>query len=84
MATQHPYATPAWLDFTALSRGQLSDDLLLIVDLEREPANRYAASTPAPARSGVSRGEAGRAWRVLGVGRRERGSDPGGARSKEW
>ena len=39
MATQHPYATPVWLDsLAALSQGQLSDDLLLIVDLERELA----------------------------------------------
>ena len=47
MATQHPYATPVWLDsLAALSRGQLSDDLLLIVDLERELANcQVLAST---------------------------------------
>ena len=47
VATQHPYATPVWLDsLAALSRGQLSDDLLLIVDLERELANcQVLAST---------------------------------------
>ena len=47
VATQHPYATPVWLDsLAALFRGQLSDDLLLIVDLERELANcQVLAST---------------------------------------
>ena len=63
VATQHPYATPAWLDsLTALSRGQLSDDLLLIVDLERELANcQVLASTRTRqlVEQKSSRGEAG-------------------------
>ena len=61
VATQHPYATPAWLDsLTALSRGQLSDDLLLIVDLERELANcQVLASTRQLVEQKSSRGEAG-------------------------
>ena len=63
VATQHPYATPVWLDsLAALSRGQLSDDLLLIVDLERELANcQVLASTRNRqlAEQQSSRGEAG-------------------------
>ena len=63
VAMQHPYATPAWLDsLTALSRGQLSDDLLLIVDLERELANcQVLASTRTRqlVEQKSSRGEAG-------------------------
>ena len=63
VATQHPYATPVWLDsLAALSQGQLSDDLLLIVDLERELANcQVLASTRNRqlAEQQSSRGEAG-------------------------
>ena len=34
VATQHPFATPAWLNsLVALSQGQLTEDLLLILSL---------------------------------------------------
>ena len=83
VATQHPFATPAWLNsLVALSQGQLTEDLLLIVDLERELANCQMLAT--------TRMHQARSWRaaeaaddrnVLGaglaaVGRSEAGAAP--------
>ena len=67
VATQHPYATPAWLDsLAALAQGRLSDDLQLIVDLERELTSCQVLASSRNRQileeRSLSRGEAGQGY----------------------